>query len=149
MNKDEKQGMIGLAVIAVVLIVGGYFIYNTFFTYGSYDECLGDRTLKPGMSNAQVDAQEWYCRDYFYKKPKKVKSKTGEEIEEEERFAIKNCPNNNGGWPKFKTPTNQNRVETMSNGNKITCFQFEYLSKCVSRLDSGKLFYLPYPACKK
>jgi len=63
MKKDEKQRLIGLAIIAAFLLVGGYFIYKIFFTYDSYAECVGDRTLKPGMSNQQVWAQEDYCRE--------------------------------------------------------------------------------------
>ena len=68
MKKDEKEGLIGLAIIAAVLLVGGYFIYKIFFTYSSYSECVADRTMKSGMSDLQVVNQKKYCREYFAKK---------------------------------------------------------------------------------
>ena len=99
MNKDEKQGLIGLAIIAAVLLVGGYFIYKNFFTYGTYAECVGDRTSEPGLSNLQVIAQKDYCRSYF---AKKAKPKTAEErekqTEDNERAANKKCRDPLGAW---------------------------------------------------
>ena len=142
MNKNEKQGLIGLAIIAAVLLVGGYFIYKIFFTYGSYAECVGDRTLKPGMSNQQVSAQEDYCRDYFKDRPKKEKKLTLEEKKDNEEFAMKNCTDPSGVWI-------DSIGKSKPNGSWISCDKYKYLSKCVSRLDNGKLFYLPYSVCKK
>ena len=100
MKKDEKEGLIGLAIIAAVLLVGGYFIYKIFFTYDSYYECVGDRTLKPGMSNQQVSAQKRYCRDYFTEKLSKREIKKREKKYNEwliqnkrriEKMAVEKC----------------------------------------------------------
>ena len=107
MKKDEKEGLIGLAIIAAVLFVGGYFIYKIFFTYGSYAECVGDRTLKPGMSNQQVSAQYRYCRDYFTKKLSKREIKKRNEKYNEwltqnkgriSITAMKECVDRFGNW---------------------------------------------------
>tara|TARA_Y100001970_G_C14037480_1_gene751895 strand:+ start:8 stop:205 length:198 start_codon:yes stop_codon:yes gene_type:complete len=64
MEQDDKNALAGLAIL-VVLAVVGFFIYKFFIGYKSYDECVGDRTLKSGMTNAQVRAQMRYCEDYF------------------------------------------------------------------------------------
>ena len=107
MKKDEKEGLIGLAIIAAVLLVGGYFIYKIFFTYGSYAECVGDRTLKPGMSNQQVSAQKRYCRDYFTEKLSKREIKKRNEKYNEwlkqnkvriSTTAMKECVDRFGNW---------------------------------------------------
>ena len=107
MKKDEKEGLIGLAIIAAVLLVGGYFIYKIFFTYGSYAECVGDRTLKPGMSNQQVSAQKRYCRDYFTEKLSKREIKKRDEKYNEwltqnkariRSMAMNNCVDRFGNW---------------------------------------------------
>tara|TARA_B100000963_G_C22432511_1_gene582805 strand:- start:71 stop:457 length:387 start_codon:yes stop_codon:yes gene_type:complete len=104
MKEQEKQRLIGLAIIAVVLLVGAYFIYKIFFTYGSYAECLGDRTLKPGMSNQQVAAQKKYCQNYFAnpKENKKNEKKYKEWLQQNkkriENMAIEECINRFGDW---------------------------------------------------
>ena len=142
MNKDEKQGMIGLAVIAVVLIVGGYFIYKTFFTYSSHAECVGDRTSEPGMSNLQVIKQVKYCNAYFAKKAKSKpkKKKTDNQIEKEERFAIKNCTTRFGDWTEGSVQ--------MPNNTWVDCGEYPYLKKCV-KSSNNVIIYLPYPNCKE
>ena len=104
MKKDEKEGLIGLAIIAAVLLVGGYFIYKIFFTYGSYAECVGDRTLKPGLSNSQVLAQKQYCRDYFAnsKENKKRAKERKEWLQQNkkriENIAVEKCRDRFGNW---------------------------------------------------
>ncbi len=107
MNKKEKEGLIGLAIIAAVLLVGGYFIYKIFFTYGSYAECVGDRTLKPGMSNQQVSAQKRYCSDYFAEKLSKKEIKEKEKQEQAwliqnkqkiEKTAMRKCVDPINNW---------------------------------------------------
>ena len=139
MNKDEKQGMIGLAVIAVVLMVGGYFIYNTFFTYSTYAECVGDRTSEPGLSNAQVKTQRDYCGSYFAQRAKPKKKKTDDQIEKEERFAIKNCTTRFGDWTEGSVQ--------MPNNTWVDCGKYQYLKKCV-KSSNNVIIYLPYPNCK-
>ena len=107
MKKDEKEGLIGLTIIAAVLLVGGYFIYKIFFTYDSYYECVGDRTLKPGMSNQQVSAQKKYCRDYFTEKLSEKEIKKRDKKYNEwliqnkrriEKMAVESCIDRFGNW---------------------------------------------------
>ena len=67
MNKDEKTRLIGIVIVSIVLLIFGYLIYKNFFTYDSFHECVGKITLKPGMSDKQVAAQQRYCAEYFGK----------------------------------------------------------------------------------
>ena len=67
MNKDEKTRLIGIVIVSIVLLIFGYLIYKNFFTYDSFHECVGERTLKPGMSDKQVAVQQRYCAEYFGK----------------------------------------------------------------------------------
>ena len=127
MNKEEKEGLVGLAIIAAVLLVGGYFIYKIFFTYGSYAECVGDRTLKPGMSNQQVSAQKRYCRDYFTEKLSKREIKKRNEKYNEwltqnkgriSIMAMKECVDRFGFW--------QSRSFKLDQYN-VNCSDFKHL----------------------
>ena len=144
MNKDEKEGLIGLVIIAAVLLVGGYFIYKNFFTYGSYAECVGDRTSEPGLSNLQVKAQKDYCRSYF---AKKTKPKTAEEIKKEteilERRALQTCVDRFGNWG-----TGLGRKDDY--GKQVNCANYKYIfKKCIAKTNNGNILYLSYPHCKK
>ena len=125
MKKDEKEGLIGLAIIAAVLLVGGYFIYKIFFTYGSYAECVGDRTLKPGMSNQQVWAQEDYCRSYFAKETqerrKQYKDWQTKNKKRIENIALEKCRDRFGNWLTFGV----NSIEI--DEYYVNCDDYKYL----------------------
>ena len=144
MNKDEKEGLIGLAIIAAVLLVGGYFIYKNFFTYGTYAECVGDRTSEPGLSNLQVKAQKDYCRSYFAKKEKPKTAKEKKKLNEiAERRALKTCVNRFGDWTD-----GIGRKDDY--GKVVNCDNYFYLYKqCVKKISAGNVVYRSYPACKK
>ena len=129
MKKDEKEGLIGLAIIAVVLLVGGYFIYKIFFTYGSYAECVGDRTLKPGMSNQQVWAQEDYCRSYFAKETAKKSKERKKQYKDWqtknknriEKIMMEKCRDRFGNWAINSLPIKLDEFF-------VNCSEYKYLN---------------------
>ena len=104
-----------------------YFVYKIFFTYGSYAECFGDRTLKPGMSNQQVFAQKRYCQNYFAKK--KLSKKEIREREERakiekaqiEKLALIKCPARleNNKWNDLHY--------FWHDAKRINCHEYRYL----------------------
>tara|TARA_R100000654_G_scaffold38414_1_gene64165 strand:- start:1697 stop:2089 length:393 start_codon:yes stop_codon:yes gene_type:complete len=128
MKEEQNQGLIGLSIIAVVLLVGGYFIYKIFFTYGSYAECVGDRTLKPGMSNQQVAAQKKYCQNYFAnsKENKKIAKERKEWLQQNkkriENIAVEECVDRFGNWATLGKSLKIDKYY-------VSCDDYKYLDK--------------------